>query len=989
MTAQFLEALSGRLFTDCFLRAGGARVDLWWLDRGAGVSVFLYGWVLPRDVRSGLTVTAAHTPVRDAVAIGTWSCAGPIDEVLALVQRLLEGQLVDTAAPNLPVGVFVPGPLTYQLPQRRMHAWATREWSASSPLADAPAYCISLIQPVKARLLDGVEHMAVEIIEVLGRLVGFNFSDDHAVRLGNLDAFAFPSADTAEHSAVDLAFRGKSLVITIARSAVSECVAAIVRCAEHAFGRVLSDRLREVAWSEVDEPIVFAMSDDGPWVTYVDIWTISAEQTSALWYSNVFIPLRSIATTSTAHGSGLPASGWLSAWGARTPEADAEARLRSLQQQEATLPAAGDPLWASADLRARQLATLLAPAPGVDRLVPGGFAALATEGRLGELLAMLAPWGTSNVLFIDPLFDDYGLSLIAKIGFTQVTYHVLTTGSATRAPTISRLAQIARAGVLPVELGVVEIASPAGAAIGCFLLMLNAGGNVLRGFQLSTSASMATRALPLLINEIGRSALPDVAELVRSFLRCDDKVAGPGARYAKIWPPEVQPGGDTSRAGSDVDLTQALARLTSITDDETWASAWEDVAELLARLPRDDERLVRFAPSIADQLACLLSDVPRLARLPRRNERLSPSSYFLHDALSSPAAMQYHVAWDLVSHWHDRSAWWAVRYALKVLLTAAPPAAIRVLDAWLDQLISRSDPATTTLMVCVAAALEQIIRNLRAPRNEAMAFERILLSSRHALIRGIAVGSAGRRIVNDLTCDVSEVLPMFSALEPSDHAIALSECVYHLRVHANRAGAESTRDQQVRVALFEALIRIWPHARPDLRDTAFRLEGPSAGSWSTSTTFDLLIPLVEKGDLTFHEVIRLWADELRARWTRILSGEHYFYLEADAALTQLVATLLSHADPAEHGFLNEILRIAADARRVLDRPFSRSTAYHSWARARDGLIWMRAFAQLLSAELRPIAQPLLAPVHIESGEQDTDPSNLYRFARDVDRRFTS
>jgi hypothetical protein len=55
-----------------------------------------------------------------------------------------------------------------------------------------------------------------------------------------------------------------------------------------------------------------------------------------------------------------------------------------------------------------------------------------------------------------------------------------------------------------------------------YLLMLDVEGEVIRGFQLSTSASAAMSELPLLVNEIARSALPAVVELVAARAEHDE-----------------------------------------------------------------------------------------------------------------------------------------------------------------------------------------------------------------------------------------------------------------------------------------------------------------------------------------------------------------------------------------------------------------------------------------------------------------------------------
>jgi hypothetical protein len=444
----------------------------------------------------------------------------------------------------------------------------------------------------------------------------------------------------------------------------------------------------------------------------------------------------------------------------------------------------------------------------------------------------------------------------------------------------------------------------------------------------------------------------------------------------------------TSWRPDETDITAALEHLARITYDETWARGWEDAAELLARSPRADEHLFRHAPAVVDRLARMLDDVVCLARLPRRDERLSPSSYVLLDLLSSPVSNQYHVAWDLLSRWSDRSAWWSVRFAVKALLDVSPSAAVGVVDSWLGQLAAQRDLETTTRMVCVSTALEVVMRGLHGASTSVLALERALLDSRVPLIRGIANASLGRRLVDDPKSRIDDLLAGLNALEPGEHVVALCECVYRLRVRANRSGGESGRDAQTRLALFGELIRIWSSARPNLRDTVFRIEGPVAGGWSSSTTFDLLIPLVEHGDLSFDDVVRLWTQELRGRWAGTFDGNHYFYRDSDGPLTHLVATLLSQDGDAGRWFLDEVLVMASEARRVLDHPFSRSSSYDRWSHARDGLIWMKAFAQLLSTELRLRVEPLLAPVLVDSDDMGVDPSHLYRLrATSIDDPF--
>lgn len=1010
MKESFVQTLENQMFTEAFRRAGGGRIDLWWLDRGGENATFLYGWILPSAIRSPtLAITSNLTALRDTLAIAQWSFIGEIEQLLRMVRGWIAGESLTvvpsavvrgrtagesmTAVPpavghwHLPIDQMTPMPLSYQLPPARAHMSTPSERAAPSPLSEAPAYCVGLARVSKAALFEGVESDAQTIIAALTALVGFDFAYDHALRLGNLEAFAFPSCHT-ENPGVDFSFRGNSLRVVIDRALIPAGSDAIVRCSESASGRVLSDRLRLVPWADLTEPITFAMSDDGPWSTLLDVWVSCEGQDATSWFSHVFVPMRSLSITTLVSSATPAGPGWLGAWGARKEISRVGAGLSRFRERERSAVPRDYPAWFTADLYAHDLARLLAPAVGVDRFTIGGIAELATGGVLGELFGRLAPGEASDVLLVDPMFDDYGLTLLAKLGLGQVACHVLTIASPARRDAIERIAAFARASVLPFEVGAIELDDGAVSPIGCYFLVLDSNGEALRGFQLSASISFATRNLPLLVNQIDSAALGAVAEWIRALQRCDPALVGPGSRFSTLWPQTARVIDTTSRRVDDQQIAEAMATLADDLDDDTWALRWEAAADLLANFANHENLLAEAALPIVSRIEALLGDVDRLAMLRGRSERISSSSYALLDSMSLSTIMQYHRAWDVATHWSAHNAWWAVWLAAEALLLVSPPAAVRVLDKYIERLSVRGDQWTATRITCVSTLLHHIVRHLHGAPENITGLEQALLTSKTALIQGLGVASIGRRVIDLLEPGTNSDLAGLALLPLENRICAFAECTYRLRVRANRAGGETDRDRHIRSILFALLSELWPQARPNLREIVFHLEGPTIGKWASSTTFDLLLPLVEKHHLALHEVVDLWTGELTRRWLGLLTGTHYFYVNADGPLTLLVAKLMSQPGASDM-LLDSAHVLAVQARGVLERPFSRSSNYERWSNARAGLAWLRAFGQLLNRSHDARVQQLLVPVFSESTLDEAYPNDLYQFARDVDRRTAS
>jgi hypothetical protein len=147
-------------------------------------------------------------------------------------------------------------------------------------------------------------------------------------------------------------------------------------------------------------------------------------------------------------------------------------------------------------------------------------------------------------------------------------------------------------------------------------------------------------------------------------------------------------------------------------------------------------------------------------------------------------------------------------------------------------------------------------------------------------------------------------------------------------------------------------------AADQLRAIVRRQSGPLEGSWSDSTTGDLLLPLVDGGKLENAAVTHLWLTLLTERLesnldpggdseNRSTKGYDYF-ASTDAELTETCAKVLVQAGPEQRRvWLERLDELASTATRILRRPLARSIHYTRWSHALDALVWLQAFHGLL------------------------------------------
>lgn len=204
---------------------------------------------------------------------------------------------------------------------------------------------------------------------------------------------------------------------------------------------------------------------------------------------------------------------------------------------------------------------------------------------------------------------------------------------------------------------------------------------------------------------------------------------------------------------------------------------------------------------------------------------------------------------------------------------------------------------------------------------------------------------------------LQDTFTAINKLQEIERIYTLAEWVFELRIRANVNKDKDADYKRLRLQIFDQINFIWSvnFTQEDLRDIVRRLSGPREGSWSKSTTNELLLPLVQNNKLTFDQIVQLWLtilfEQLEAHVSATSHKENllYFSVWRDRELTNVCGWVLANSTVKCREFWLEKLgkKIQKPGVRILSRPFSRSQDFSTWSSARDGLLWLQILVNLI------------------------------------------
>ena len=285
------------------------------------------------------------------------------------------------------------------------------------------------------------------------------------------------------------------------------------------------------------------------------------------------------------------------------------------------------------------------------------------------------------------------------------------------------------------------------------------------------------------------------------------------------------------------------------------------------------------------------------------------------------------------------------------------------------------------------SALEQLAE--KTSEENAWAAGRMLCPFVEHLVHGLLLASDGEFIDCILRSNVAfaralggaallrlilkkpdEIGTLFLALESLPRSEQLETCcrwASGLRVDANRAGKEGELTQSVRLRTFEKIRELWPKDIDQLGLVHVMkcLSGPIPGNWAKSTTDELLLPLVQSGQLQADLLFEAWNQVLAEKLgldTQSEESRQKIQFDAGADVELSVAWARTYA-AASVGCRSRILQTFRPIRKgatiTLRQPFMRSRDYDKYSSALQRILWLEmqfglAYLQTHDPELHEI-----------------------------------
>jgi hypothetical protein len=631
----------------------------------------------------------------------------------------------------------------------------------------------------------------------------------------------------------------------------------------------------------------------------------------------------------------------------------------------------GDPLptFERVAARRRELRQQTFPSPSGTRFFTVGHGANSSRLAIAEWLVDVVATGAVGIVVVDPYFDEWGLELVARAKETDVEWVVVTClqqrkGGGKGAEDRLRASWAQLAPLLESRrIQVIELGSSGTDALfhDRYVLKVDADGVPQKGFHLSNSLQAAAVNHPLLVTPIGDDVLKDVHGYVSDLLNVPDKTeAAPNASFKCIIVGSSKPKApETPDVPPAENVETLVARVLATESDETFARDWAALSSALAHTAGDpplDGIADRGGGALAERLESLIASSPRdklpqgTLGSPARNESIA-----LLQFAAKPFAEVIRDAGNYLQYWYGPLGGpWPLLYATRILAKLDSTRLVRAADRIVagappnDRPLPDQSPSAEAF----CHAFGTIAHHLGREGRPAALSDPLLTAVAHStvpLLRAALSASLSRSVRSEPT----RVNAVDLLQDPEERLLAMAAWVYELRVDANRAGRKESKELlDARSTIFSRMKTDWQTRDPEnLRRILRLLSGPLEGTWAQSTVSELLHPLVEEGKQSRGAIDRTFAAMVNERIVGIADGQHHFYYDTDAELTEVTATLLA-SSPLANDEVQAVVaptqRAVARAVRLLARPFLRSTNYNSWSGAREAITWATTYGRLMS-----------------------------------------
>ncbi|MDI7267692.1 MAG: VPA1262 family N-terminal domain-containing protein [Myxococcota bacterium] len=567
-----------------------------------------------------------------------------------------------------------------------------------------------------------------------------------------------------------------------------------------------------------------------------------------------------------------------------------------------------------------------------------------------------------------------------------------------------------------------------------YILLLDGDDRAVGGFHLSNSLQHAAVNYPLLVTEIPLDVIEEVCQYVDDLFAAKPSIVG-SQSLARLYPPAPSmaspqtPSGPTPRerfrrstsdlapwpdkAGAEESADLVLAekhgaklgrRLAAVSQDQ-FAAQWTEFAEWLANVPGVHHNLHSIASGdgtdLADRLQHFLESAAQ-RRLPEGSLGLALSREGLGLSRLCRADFEdcVHDAWEMIEGMVPLIGGpWSLRFGAKMLADLSPAKLVDVID---HVRLAEHNPTDGADLRGAHEALLAILIVTFCEYVETSATSDELASIMQqsgGLVRALAWAAHGRRLVAE-RIGAEDFERVASALPSRDRVLALAECVWHLRVEANRAERiESASVTVRRNSLFSLIQQAWPSDadRVFLRTVVRHCSGPIDGDWARNAQEDLFAPLVADRKLSADLVAKLWAGMVCDRVQTLAQKQYQFFRPVDAELTVAAAVALAEAPQEVGPVLLRLAPLVKKAKRLAGRPFARSADYDAWSKSVQVLLWCDAFVKLVALCQRspvPEVASAVADLDLDVGARRSwraaglpDPTGLDSFWKQVSQAY--
>ncbi|MDM8522428.1 VPA1262 family protein [Desulfococcaceae bacterium HSG8] len=1050
-------------------------LQLWILDLLKGKTQafhLLYGWIIPtpriqkgwftKDGGKKRNLLSGTEKYRVA-KLTLIDCA---DNIHLLVEKLLQGMTLGEACQN--VGIkqqaaeaytqfklvehvddlwkkFAVRPTIFQPSKDLISDFKFKTRPITSPSSRNPAFVGTLFCVNKTPFFSYDKEIIAYCLEELEKDTGLRFSDADSERIGNIEWFAFPSADENDNPYTNIktnvadrlidenaedgrtARSCRSVTTEIRGDIFEKGTEILVRCRLSNGNAVISDQCNNIEIRD-NTPVSmdFEAAEDVSEIL-LTIWKKEKGQNCwEIWHEDYTSLIRRI-------GSSIGIIEMEGNLGSPHLKKIAETnrgligRVKHSQKIKYISDALKNEIpgypfdpWVPSARTAREIASQIFPKPSGGHFFAKGWYG---EGRLSfiewlQALDKSRPPEANKLYVFDPYFDESGVEIFARMESVSLECIVLTNTQALNDPQerIRRLKE--RCCELELLLNYTNFSlfdlRKQGKEKQVFhdryILMTDQTGRILKGYHLSNSIQKATQNHPLLVTPVTDDLFDDLEtyigdlldeskenrEIVTIFSSLDrlDRLPEQTHFLSNLF----QRYGAAFFESDEAYFARIIDHLKSL-DTKDFRELWSALCEGLrsSQTWEQDFHTIlnlmdgQFAKKIKAFLSGAYLEKPPFGT---SGVKITPETggilYLLrkNDFAKVLRHAGYYFTHPIQKHYALSGVLWSIRFLMKFdpdLLSEFFSDAVRFLSKFEENDLTPEVEALGILFQCVVTELAEALLEED---------EELLKSFLHCDIplgRAIAVQSL---LVMPLESDNNHfkyAMTLLSELEREECLHALAEWGFKLRVIANQHNFQETEKlKRLRLDVFEEMKAIWPEqmTQEEIREIAACLSGPLEGAWASSTTNDLFIPLMD--------MKRLELRQIRELWFSILS-EHlrgYFSEYADIPLISVCGWVLTYSSGEDYlSCMKELEEVIQTKQRILEKPFSQSLDYSAWDTARNALLWIQTLFKetklymLLETEKHPEFETIDAK--IQEIEDALSPYNSHKITCKGLERFAS